>query len=710
MLGRDWMIDNKIRIYYDLGCLRIGNTYVPLLEDLHISSNLRLTADIDLKPQTSTIVHAKARNRPNFPVSEIYQVKATEKGIIGQEPGLLVANSVGKLNKSRRIPICLVNNTNKFHRIKRSSVFGTLLSTSTSEVGSLDKVISNHNNQSDQTETDVNSQINVPDEHRQVIMNLITCNRDLFATEDTDLGKTDTIKMEIDTGNHPPIKLKPYRTPLNNRKIVEEAVKDMLDAKIIRKSRSPWAFPVVIVEKKDKTKRFCIDFRKLNNITKKNSFPLPVIDDILAQLGKAKYFTALDLKSGYHQIEMDEKDKEKTAFTCHVGLFEYNKLPFRLANGPSIFQELMFNVLEGLDYCFAYIDDILIYSESLEEHLKHIQAVFDRLSQHGLKLKLKKCNFVQSETNYLGFVISDKGIKPDASKVEAIRNMPNSTTVKHVRSFLGMCSYYRRFLPNFSEIAAPLVALTKKYAKCKWSSSCQAAFKELKKSLTIIPLLAYPKLDKPYTLYTDASHGAIGACLTQECDESETFMPGIKNEIPIHFLSHKLSDTQTLWSTIEKEAYSIHFALQKLDHYLHNAEFAIKNDHKPLKYLLESPIQNKKIQLWALGIAGYSCKIEYIQGKANTCADLLSRPVNLENLTEGSDQIEPEISNNTFEIGHVNSNRFDSKAFAHFEQIAVDRQHPEKECMGFDIVTEQNKDEDIQNIKQQLIKGIASIR
>ena len=289
-------------------------------------------------------------------------------------------------------------------------------------------------------------------------MNLITCKRDLFATKDTDLGKTDTIKMKIDTGNHPPIKLKPNRTPLNNRKVVEEAVKDMLDAKIIRKSRSPWAFPVFIVEKKDKTKRFCIDFRKPNNITKKNYFPLQVIDDILAQLGKAKYFTALDLKSGYHQIEMDEKDKEKTAFTCHVGLFEYNKLPFGLANGPSIFQELMFNVLEGFDYCFAYIDDILIYSESLEEHLKPIQAVFYRLRQHSLKLKLKKCNFVQSETNNLGFVISDKGVKPDASKVEAIKNMPNPTTVKYVRSFLGMCSYYKRFLPNFSEIAAPLVA------------------------------------------------------------------------------------------------------------------------------------------------------------------------------------------------------------------------------------------------------------
>ena len=347
ILGRDWMIDDKIRIYYDLGCLRTGNTYVPLLEDMHISSVLRLTADIDLKPQTSTIVHAKARNHPNFPVSEICQVKATEKGIIGQEPGLLVANSVGKLNKNRRIPICLVNNTNKFHRIKRSSVVGTLLSTTTSEIASLDKVISNHKNQSDQTEIGLNSLINVPDEHRQVIRNLITCNRDLFATKDTYLGKTDTIKMKIDTGNHPPIKLKPYRTTLNNIKIVEEAVKDMLDAKIIRKSRSPWAFPVVKVEKKDKTKRFRIDFRKLNNITKKNSFPLPVIDDILAQLGKAKYFTALDLKSGYHQIEMDEKDKEKTAFTCHVGLFEYNKLPFDLANGPSIFQELMFSQCLG---------------------------------------------------------------------------------------------------------------------------------------------------------------------------------------------------------------------------------------------------------------------------------------------------------------------------------------------------------------------------
>ena len=435
--------------------------------------------------------------------------------------------------------------------------------------------------------------INVPPEHKQDITTLVEQNKDIFALKDSELGRTNTIKMKIDTGDNPPIKLKSYKTPLNNRKVVENAVQEMMQAGVIRKSRSPWSFPVVIVGKKDQSKRFCIDFRQLNKITKKISYPLPVIDEILALLGKAKYFSTMDLKSGYWQVEMDEKDREKTAFTCHAGLFEFNVMPFGLCNAPSLFQELMSNVLEGLDFCFAYIDDILIFSTTIEEHLKHIQIIFERLRQHGLKLKLKKCNFIQKETNYLSFVIDENGIRPDKDKVEAIRRMQNPTCVKQFRSFIGMCSYYRRFLPNFSDIASPLIALTKKRAKFKWSYACQKAFDELEKHLTNIPLLAYPDLNKPYILYTDASDKAIGACLTQQCDPSESFLPGITNEKPIHFISHKLSDTQTRWSTIEKEAFAIHYALQRLDHYLHNAEFIIRTDHKPLKYLLDAPMQNK---------------------------------------------------------------------------------------------------------------------
>ena len=175
-----------------------------------------------------------------------------------------------------------------------------------------------------------------------------------------------------------------------------------------------------------------------------------------------------------------------------------------------------------------------------------------------------------------------------------------------------MGSYYRRFIPNFSEIAEPVIALTRKHARFKWTDDCQRAFEYLKQSLTVEPLLAYPDHNKPYTLYTDASNSCIGACLTQSCDENEEILPNVKNEKPIYYLSHKLSKTQCKWSTIEKEAFAIHYALQKLDYYLHNARFVIKTDHKPLKYLLESPMQNKKIQLWALGMAGYNCTIDYI--------------------------------------------------------------------------------------------------
>ena len=278
------------------------------------------------------------------------------------------------------------------------------------------------------------------------------------------------------------------------------------------------------------------------------------------------------------------------------------------------------------------------------------------MKQHGLKLKLKKCQFLQNETNYLGFVINEKGIKPCEKKVQAIRTLPSPTCVKECRSFIGMCSYYRRLIPNFSEIAEPIIALTRKYAKFNWTEKCQKAFNFLKDSLTVVPLLSYPDPNKPYILYTDASNSCVGACLTQACDEEGEVVPGIRNEKPIYYLSHKLSDTQKRWSTIEKEAFGIHFALQRLDHYLHNAEFTIKSDHKPLKYILESPMQNKKIQLWVLGLSGYNCKVEYIKGVHNTCADLLSRtPQTVESHPEEV-QYEPDTTDRTFEVSVINSN------------------------------------------------------
>ncbi|VDI66449.1 Hypothetical predicted protein [Mytilus galloprovincialis] len=440
---------------------------------------------------------------------------------------------------------------------------------------------------------------------------MIRDNEDVFATSDKDLGCTDTVQMTIDTGNNPPIRLKPYRAPLNQREIIDRTIEELLEAKIIRKSRSAWAAPIIIVSKKDKTSRMCVDYRRLNAISKIYSFPLPLIDDLLASVGKAKVMTSLDLKSGYYQVKVKESDKEKTAFVCHKGLFEFNVLPFGLASGPSLFSELVTEVLQGLEhFSTAYIDDILIFSETEEEHLGHIQQVFDRLRQHKLKLKLKKCNFLQNETNYLGFIISKDGLKPDPEKVKAIQGMKAPSNVRE--------------------------------------------------------------------------------------GEKEV-------ERPIYFLSHKLSDTQTRWSTIEKEAFAIHYALQKLNHYLYNAEFVIKTDHKPLKYILESPMQNKKIQLWALNITGYNCKIQYIPGPQNVCADFMSRLPSDEKPNENPDPY-PDISDNTYEINVINSNRFHFTDYANNDKLVEDI--PEKENFQFkefDMSIEQMKDKTLRELKEQLV-------
>ena len=280
-------------------------------------------------------------------------------------------------------------------------------------------------------------------------------------------------------------------------------------------------------------------------------------------------------------------------------------------------------------------------------------------------MKLKKCSFLKSDTNYLGFVTSEDGIKPDEKQIDAIRSLPVPTCVREVRSFIAMCSYYKRFIPNFSQIPEPIIALTRKYAHFKWLDTHQRAFDYLKESHTAVPLLCYPDPNKPYVLYTDASDTCLGACLTQDCDGDEK---------PIYYLSHKLTRSQFKWSVVKKEVYAIHFALQKLDYYIHNAQFIIRTDHKPLMYLLESPMQNKKIQMWALSMSGYNCSIEYMVGTTNTCADLLSRrPDNVKktldvHLHEGvetqDDKTVLDENDKLYEVSVIDSNQFDPKSFA----------------------------------------------
>lgn len=276
-----------------------------------------------------------------------------------------------------------------------------------------------------------------------------------FSKEDP-IGYCDIVPMKINTGDSPPIYQRPYRTPLAKRKIVEEQVEEMLQLGVIEPSSSPWASPITLVPKPEGQTRFCCDYRKVNAVTVRDSYPLPLISDIFDQLGGSTIFSTLDLKSGYWQIPVDPEDKPKTSFCCHMGLYQFRRVPFGLANAPAVFQRTMDRVLHSLigKICYVYIDDIVVYSKTPEEHARHLAMVLERLNQYGLKLNKKKCHFACKEVSLLGYVINENGIRSHPDKTRAIANMAAPTTLKEVRAFLGMTGYYRQAIPNYADVAA----------------------------------------------------------------------------------------------------------------------------------------------------------------------------------------------------------------------------------------------------------------
>ena len=341
--------------------------------------------------------------------------------------------------------------------------------------------------------------------------------QDVFSQGDDDLGNTPLLEHGIET-HGPPLR-QPYRrqNPAVRREEMTQ-VQQMLSSNVIRPSNSPWASPVVMVRKKDGSLRFCVDFRQLNAATIKDAHPLPRIDDLLDALHGAKWFSTLDLKSGYWQVPIAEQDKEKTAFRTSSGqLFEFNQVPFGLCNAPATFSRLMDRVLAGLHWetCLFYLDDIIVFSSTWEEHLARLREVFERLRHAKLKLGAAKCTFAAKEVSYLGHRVTEEGLLPDPSLLAAIRDIPPPKTATEVRSFLGLAGYYRRYVKGFAAIAAPLHALTRKDALFHWSEDCQAAFDQLKARLTTSPITAFPDFSQEFRLYTDASTAGLGAILAQ---------------------------------------------------------------------------------------------------------------------------------------------------------------------------------------------------
>ena len=483
----------------------------------------------------------------------------------------------------------------------------------------------------------------IPAEWKKRIKDKLNTIPEVFAVDDLTHGRTSAVKHRIRLQDETPFKERPRPIHPCDREAVKQHLRELLEAGIIRESESPFASPIVVVKKKNGKIRLCVDYRKLNMRTIKDAYALPNIEETFSALSGAKWFSVMDLKSGYYQVELAEEDKHKTAFTCPLGFWEFNRMPQGVTNAPSTFQRLMERCVGDLhlNEVLVFLDDLIVFSDTLEEHENRLMKVLNRLKDYGLKLSPDKCHFFQSSVKYLGHIVDARGVHTDPEKISALKDWPRPTNRKELKCFLGFAGYYRRFVQGYSKIAKQLNALTagyvatrkrgKDYKKQKphtsvspsqpfgseWTQDCETAFRTLIDRLTSAPVLAFANPNLPYVLHTDACGEGLGAAIYQEHEGTLR---------AIAYASRGLSKSERNYPTHKLEYLALKWAVcEKFHDYLYGTEFTVLTDNNPLTYVLTSAKLDAAGHRWLAALSTYRFEVKYRPGNTNQDADGLSR-------------------------------------------------------------------------------------
>ena len=635
LLGSDFFNRVCARILYDERKLKIGNIAFDLLKNKPVKQSLSFRVRKATVNNNSNCILTDKPIKLEKCSSVLYDLEAPD--YVKSNCTYLIENSL-EADYPIKIANCFVKrqNDNKIRVAFLNSTHEDVIIPAQTWIG-LATPVEIHSNPQLINEDDIGQEIyklrnSKKFEHlnineRDQLFDCINKNRDVFATASNPVGCTES-QARIDITDNEIVNVKQFKLPQATEKEIERQVAIMLEADIVEYSDSVYNNPVFLVKKPDGSFRFVTDFRELNKKVAQLFFPLPDISDLINSLGGAKYFTIADLKSGYLNVPLTPESRQYTAFSTNQTKLQFKRLPYGMRSSASFFSCILSKILQsGLNkYLLCYVDDVILFSDTFENHISHLQNFFNLIRKGNVKLAFQKCQFAQTEVKYLGFTISNGTIKPSFDKVAALRDYPTPKRAKNVRQFLAAAQFYREFIPNLGEMTVPLTALLKKDAKFNWSKECDNAFNKLKEALTTAPVLAMPRFDLPFELHCDGSTQSIGSVLMQKINGTLH---------PIAFFSRKLRPNELKWAISHVEALSVLEGIRKFHYYLFARKFTIYTDHKALINIFKSGSKNARLNRWAHELAMYDFDIKYKPGPLHVVPDMLSR------IPEESEPIEP---------------------------------------------------------------------